>query len=293
MKIGIVLEGGGLRGCYTTGVLDSFLKYNFMSDYVVGVSAGASHGTSYISKQFGRNMRINKNYIKDKRYMSFYNLITKGSLFGMEFLYETIPNELDKFDYDTFFKNDCELKIGVTNINTGKAEFFEKEVLKDSTEILKASSSIPLISRPIKYKGQLYLDGGLTTPIPIEKAFEDKCDKVIVILTRDRKYNKLKLKCLPLIKLKLRKFPKLVSLMERHHVIYKENQQKVEKYEKEGKAIVIAPKFPLKIDRFEKNPVKLMDAYKEGFKDGEKFLKENFKNFFKISIAEYQNNKKI
>lgn len=288
MKIGIVLEGGGLRGCYTTGVLDSFLKYNFMGDYVVGVSAGASHGVSYISRQYGRNMRINKNYIQDKRYLSFYNLITKGSLFGMEFLYETVPNELDKFDYDSFFENKCEFRAGVTNINTGKEEFFGKEALKDGAEVLKASSSIPLISHPVKYKGQLYLDGGLTTPIPIDKAFEDGCDKVIVVLTRDRKYNKPKLKCLPLIKLRLREFPKLASLMERHHVIYKENQQKIEKYEKEGKAIIIAPKMPLKIDRFEKNPDKLMEVYEEGFKDGEIFLKEKFEKFFKISIEDYK-----
>lgn len=276
MKLGLVLEGGGMRGIYTVGVLDAFTKYNFMPNYLIGVSAGASNGVSYISRQEGRALRTNINYIGDSRYLSWTNYIKTGSLFGMDFLYEEIPQKLDPFDYDSFFKNPCDFKVGVTNAETGKAEFYGKDCLYDGATALKASSSIPLVANPVEYKGKIYFDGGTSAPIPVDEALKDGCDKLIVILTRDRKFVKPKLKCFPFIAWKMKDFPAMVELLKKHHDLYKQNQERVRELEKEGKAYVIAPSAPLKIERFEKSRERLMAVYHQGFNDGENFIK-NFK----------------
>lgn len=276
MKIGLVLEGGGMRGIYTVGVLDAFTKYNFMPDYLIGVSAGASNGVSYISRQKGRALRTNIDYIGDKRYLSLSNYLKTGSLFGMDFLYEEIPQKLDPFDYNSFFANPCDFKVGVTNAETGKPEFYGKDCLHDGAVVLKASSSIPLVANPVMYKGKTYFDGGTAAPIPVGEALKDGCDKLIVVLTRDRNFIKPKLKCFPLVAWKMRKYPAMVELLRKHHVVYKENQEEIRRLEAEGKAFVIAPSAPLKIDRFEKSKEKLMAVYYQGFADGERFIK-NFK----------------
>lgn len=272
MKLGLVLEGGGMRGIYTVGVLDAFRKYNFMPDYIIGVSAGASNAVSYISKQDGRALRTNVNYINDKRYLSLENYIKTGSLFGMDFLYNDIPNRLDPFNYESFFANPCEFKVGVTNAKTGKAEFYWKDALYDGSTVLKASSSIPLAAPPVKYRGELYFDGGTSAPIPVSEALKDGCEKLIVVLTRARDFVKPPLKLFPLVAWKMREYPAMVELLKRHHEVYRENQEEIRRLEAEGKAIVIAPSAPLKIDRFEKSKERLMTAYHQGFVDGERFI---------------------
>lgn len=276
MKIGLVLEGGGMRGIYTVGVLDAFTKYNFMPDYLIGVSAGASNGVSYISRQEGRALRTNINYIGDRRYLSWSNYIKTGSLFGMDFLYEEIPQKLDPFDYESFFKNPCDFKVGVTNAETGKAEFYGKASLHDGATVLKASSSIPLVANPVSYRGNTYFDGGTAAPIPVGEALKDGCDKVIVVLTRDRNFIKPPLRCFPLVAWKMKEYPAMVELLKRHHEVYRENQEEIRKLEKEGKAMVIAPAAPLQIDRFEKSRERLLAVYHQGLADGERFIK-NFK----------------
>lgn len=276
MKIGVVLEGGGMRGIYTVGVLDAFTKYNFMPDYLIGVSAGASNGVSYISRQEGRALRTNINYIGDRRYLSWSNYIKTGSLFGMDFLYEEIPQKLDPFDYESFFKNPCDFKVGVTNAETGKAEFYGKDSLRDGATVLKASSSIPLVANPVNYRGNTYFDGGTAAPIPVGEALKDGCDKVIVVLTRDRNFIKPPLRCFPLVAWKMKEYPAMVDLLKRHHEVYRENQEEIRRLEKEGKAMVIAPAAPLQIDRFEKSRERLLAVYHQGLADGERFIK-NFK----------------
>ena len=274
MKIGVVLEGGGMRGIYTVGVLDAFTKYNFMPDYLIGVSAGASNGVSYISRQEGRALRTNINYIGDRRYLSWSNYIKTGSLFGMDFLYEEIPQKLDPFDYESFFKNPCDFKVGVTNAETGKAEFYGKDSLRDGATVLKASSSIPLVANPVNYRGNTYFDGGTAAPIPVGEALKDGCDKVIVVLTRDRNFIKPPLRCFPLVAWKMKEYPAMVELLKRHHEVYRENQEEIRKLEKEGKAMVIAPAAPLQIDRFEKSRERLLAVYHQGLADGERFIKD-------------------
>lgn len=275
MKVGLVLEGGGMRGIYTVGVLDAFRKHNFMPDYVIGVSAGASNAVSYISKQDGRALRTNVNYINDKRYLSLENYIKTGSLFGMDFLYNDIPNRLDPFNYESFFANPCEFKVGVTNAENGRAEFFEKDSLHDGSTVLKASSSIPLAAPPVEYRGKFYFDGGTSAPIPVSEALKDGCEKLIVVLTRARDFVKPPLKLFPLVAWKMRKYPAMVELLKKHHEVYRENQEEIRRLEAEGKAFVIAPSAPLKIDRFEKSKERLMTAYHQGFADGERFIKSH------------------
>lgn len=281
MKIGLVLEGGGMRGIYTVGVLDAFEKNNFMPDYLIGVSAGASNGVSFISRQKGRSLRINTNYINDRRYLSLYNLLTQGSLFGMDFIYNEIPNKIDPFDYETFFKNPCDFKVGVTDALTGEPVFYGKDSLKDGAIVLKASASIPMVSKAVIYKGREYFDGGTSSSIPVDEALRDGCDKLIVVLTRDRKFIKPPLKMQGFCSLVMRKYPAMVELLKRHHEVYLENQKRIEELEKEGKAFVIAPETLLLIDRFEKKKEKLLKEYHHGFNDGENFLKNHLENFIK------------
>lgn len=247
MKVGLVLEGGGMRGVYTAGVLDALINQNYCADYLIGVSAGCTNGASYISWQKERGMRTNINYIDDKRYLSFSSYLKTGSLFGMDFLFYDIPEKLDPFDYDSCFKSKCDYRVGVTNIETGKEEYFGKEALKkeDRNIVLRASVSLPIASPIVEIKGKKYLDGGIGDPIPIRRAFEEGCDKVIVVLTRDRGYRKEASKGKLFFKLMYRKYPKLIELLCNRHERYNETLEYIQKMEKEGKAFVVAPEKPI------------------------------------------------
>ena len=263
MKIGLVLEGGGMRGIYTVGVLDTLLNYNYLADYLIGVSAGASNGVSYISGQKDRAKRTIINYIGDKRYLSISNYIKTGSLFGMDFLFKEIPEKLEIFDHDAFFRCKCDYRVGVTNVETGKEEYYGKEALvkEDKNILLQASASIPMAAPIVNYKGKKYLDGGTADPIPIKKAFEDGCDKVIVVLTRDRNYKKKPTPAKPIYSFVFRKYPKMVELLKMRHQIYNDTLDFIKEMEKEGKAFVIAPDKPIEIERFEKDKNRLLKIY--------------------------------
>ncbi len=289
MKVGLVLEGGGMRGVYTAGVLDALINQNYCADYLIGVSAGCTNGASYISWQKERGMRTNINYIDDKRYLSFSSYLKTGSLFGMDFLFYDIPEKLDPFDYDSCFKSKCDYRVGVTNIETGKEEYFGKEALKkeDRNIVLRASVSLPIASPIVEIKGKKYLDGGIGDPIPIRRAFEEGCDKVIVVLTRDRGYRKEASKGKLFFKLMYRKYPKLIELLCNRHERYNETLEYIQKMEKEGKAFVVAPEKPIEIDKFEKNKNKLFEVYKLGLADGTKVF-EKYKEFLDV-----ENHRKI
>lgn len=289
MKVGLVLEGGGMRGVYTAGVLDALINQNYCADYLIGVSAGCTNGASYISWQKERGMRTNINYIDDKRYLSFSSYLKTGSLFGMDFLFYDIPEKLDPFDYDSCFKSKCDYRVGVTNIETGKEEYFGKEALKkeDRNIVLRASVSLPIASPIVEIKGKKYLDGGIGDPIPIRRAFEEGCDKVIVVLTRDRGYRKGVSKGKLFFKLMYRKYPKLIELLCNRHERYNETLEYIQKMEKEGKAFVVAPEKPIEIDKFEKNKNKLFEVYKLGLADGTKVF-EKYREFLDV-----ENHRKI
>ncbi|MGN1400813.1 MAG: patatin family protein [Bacillus sp. (in: firmicutes)] len=269
-KIGLVLEGGGMRGIYTVGVLDKLLELDIMTDYVIGVSAGAANGVSYVSKQHGRNLRVNTGYLKDKRYISFKNFIQTKSLFGMDFIFREIPENLDPFDYDTFLSAPGEYVIGVTDVRTGKPVYFSKEAMRNDSTVLQASSSIPIFSPMVEYKGGYYLDGGTSDPIPVRKSFEDGCDKVVVVLTRDRHYKKPKEKFKAIYKRVFRDYPEMIRLLDERHQIYNDTLSYIKEKEKEGKALVIAPSESVTIGRFEKNKERLFGLYRLGHSDTEK-----------------------
>lgn len=262
-----------MRGIYTVGVLDTLLNYNYLADYLIGVSAGASNGVSYISGQKDRAKRTIINYIGDKRYLSISNYIKTGSLFGMDFLFKEIPEKLEIFDHDAFFRCKCDYRVGVTNVETGKEEYYGKEALvkEDKNILLQASASIPMAAPIVNYKGKKYLDGGTADPIPIKKAFEDGCDKVIVVLTRDRNYKKKPTPAKPIYSFVFRKYPKMVELLKMRHQIYNDTLDFIKEMEKEGKAFVIAPDKPIEIERFEKDKNRLLKIYSNAVRDTEKF----------------------
>jgi len=271
-KVGLVLEGGGMRGIYTVGVLDFLLDHDIQTDYVIGVSAGACHGASYVSNQRGRSYKINTEYLGDSRYLSFKNYLKTKSLFGMDFLFDEIPNKLNLFDYDHFLSSNCEFVTGVTDVQTGKPVYFGKEHFNHDNTVLRASSSIPIFSPIVEYKGGKYLDGGTSDPIPVRKAIEDGCDQVIVVLTRDRGYIKPQESFRTIYKRAFKKYPEMIRLLDERQQIYNDTLQYIKRLEKEGRAVVVAPAQPIKISRFEKNLEVLNGLYNMGMNDTAKLL---------------------
>lgn len=274
MKIGLVLEGGGMRGIYTVGVLDCLMEENFRADYVIGVSAGACNGASYVSWQKGRAYRTNTEYITDNRYLGLKNYLTTKSLFGMDFLFDEIPNKLIPFDYDTFYNSPCEFMIGVTDVMTGLDRYFDKSLVEPKNILLRASSSLPVFAPMVEYEGKKYLDGGVANSIPVMQALADGCDKIIVVLTRERGYVKKAEKFRSIYKRMYRKYPKLVEALDNRHEKYNETLSVIEALEQNGKALVIAPDSPLPIGRFEKNPDQLKKVWKMGFDQTKKLIKK-------------------
>jgi predicted patatin/cPLA2 family phospholipase len=275
----LILEGGGMRGVYSAGVLDLLLDKNIDIKYCIGVSAGACNCVSYISKQKKRNYRVNINYINDKRYLSFRNLIKTGSAFGMDMLFNKIPNELEPFDHEAFIDSGTKFLVGVTNCETGLPEFYNiKDFNEDGYDPLKASISLPLVASIIDYDNKKLLDGGIAAPIPIQKAIDDGIEKHVVILTQHKGYKKSKTKIMPIIKRKYKNHPALIDAMENRYKIYNETLEMLDKLEEEGKCFVIRPSSPLEVGRFERDKNKLEEIYNKGYEDA-KALSEDLIKF--------------
>ncbi len=273
MKTGLVLEGGGMRGLYTIGVLDYFMSQNFWADYVIGVSAGACNGISYLSRQPGRNFRVNTQYIGDKRYLSLQSYLKTGSLFGMDFIFRELPTQLDPIDFEAFTQNPCEFVVGLTHVKTGQPAYFGKQpTLEEECLLLQASSSLPIFSPQVNFQGENYLDGGTSDPIPFAKALADGCDRVVVVLTRERGYVKQPEKYRPIYRRVFSKSPGMVACLDRRHQVYNRELEELAQLEREGRALVIAPETPLGIDRFEKDQGKLTKAFEQGMEDARKAL---------------------
>ncbi|MEG0274107.1 MAG: patatin family protein [Longicatena sp.] len=280
-KLGLVLEGGGMRGIYTAGVLDFFLDYNIYTDGVIGVSAGACHACSYASKQRGRAFRTNTDYIKDKRYMSMRSLITTGDLFGAKFVYDDIPNKLDIYDYETFNKGEIKLYAVCSNIETGKAEYIQCINMVHDVIYVRASASLPLLSKVVEVDGKKLLDGGACDSIPIKRFQEMGYDKNIVVLTQCKEYRKGKNNLLPIIRKVYRKYPKFIAKLEKRHVEYNRTLNELSLMEKEGSVFIIRPSAPVEISRLEKNVDKLKALYDQGYQDAQEqyaALKEFMEN---------------
>ena len=277
IEAGLVVEGGGMRGVYTAGVLDYFMEKNLYFDDCYGVSAGACHISSYVSKQIGRSIKVTLDYINNKRYFSVNNLIKTGDMFGVEMLYDLIPNKLELYDYDTFNKFKGNFYSVVTNCKTGKAEYIKIKDMKKDIIAVRASSSLPLLSRIVEINGKEYLDGGITDSIPIKKSIKDGHKKNVVILTRDKTYRKSKPKFLSFFKLKYKKYPNLVKAIENRYKMYNETLDFIEEEKAKNKVFIIQPKLPVKISRIEKDKDKLKALYNQGYEDAKEMYEDLMK----------------
>ena len=265
MKKGLVLEGGAMRGMFSAGVMDVLMESGIEFDGVVGVSAGAVFGCNYKSKQIGRTIRYNMKYIKNPEYCSLGSLIKTGDMFGRDFCYNKIPNELDVFDNETFVNNPLKFYVVATDINTGKA-LYKRIASADEYGLLymRASASMPLVSTVVKVDGKELLDGGIADSVPLEFFINKGYNKNLVILTQPKGYVKKKNSLIPLMKISLRKYPGLIKAMANRHVLYNEQIKYTEQKEAEGKALIIRPSEKLPIGRLEKNPETLKKVYDLG-----------------------------
>jgi len=268
-KVGLVLEGGSMRGMFTAGVLDTLLENNINVDGIVGVSAGALFGPNYFSRQKGRVIRYNKRFCKNPRYISLLSFLFTGNIINKKFAFYKITKDLDIFDNNEFMKNNTGFYATVTNIETGKPEYFEIKNVIDDLEILRASSAIPLVSRIVEINGKKYLDGGVSDSVPFKKCKELGFDKIIVVLTQDLKYRKepMSSKSLLMFSKKYRKYPNLVETMKNRHDTYNNTIKEIIELENKGEVFVIRPSSPITIKRLENNKDKLQEVYDLGIKD--------------------------
>lgn len=279
MKLGMVFEGGANRTFFSCGVMDVFLEEELLPDYFVGVSAGIAYGVSYLSGQRGRNLEVMEKYMPDKRYMGIQHLFNRSerAYFNTKFVFEQVPNELLPFDYDAFLRFPGKVEATVTNIHTGKAEYIEVPRGKEMRDTLVASCSLPVLFQPVKIGKHYYLDGGVSDSIPYEHAIEEGCDKVIVVLTRERGYVKETEKSVKITSSLYKKYPKIVEDMNQRAERYNASMERLLGLEKEGKVFVIAPVTTYGTGRTDTDIVKLRRLYDEGFsiaKDQMKALRD-------------------
>ena len=260
MSIGLVLEGGAMRGLYTAGVLDVFLDNNIKVDGIIGVSAGVLFGVNYLSKQKGRGIRYNKKFAKDKRYMGIRSFLTTGNIINKDFAYYEIPYKIDIFDDEEFKKSNIDFWATVTNIETGEAEYLKLDSVLNQMEILRATSAMPLVSKIVEWDNKKYLDGGVSDSIPIEKCKSMGYDKIVVVLTRPIEYRKKKANSL-LARIKYKRYPKLIRTMENRYKKYNETVEKIIDMENKKEIFVIRPSKDLRLKRIEKDIDKLQAMY--------------------------------
>ncbi|QNS15039.1 patatin-like phospholipase family protein [Mannheimia bovis] len=271
MKVGLVLEGGGLRGIFTAGVLDVFLDENIHIDGAIGVSAGALFGVNFPSKQKGRALRYNKKYAKDKLYMGIHSLLTTGNIVNRDFAYYELPTTLDPFDQKAFEQSGMDFWVTVTNVETGEPEYIKITNAFEQMEAFRATSSMPIVSKIVEIEGKKYLDGGVSDSIPVQKFIEMGYDKIIVILTRPLEYRKQP-SSMWLFKLFYRKYPKLIERWANRYAEYNQAVEQVIELNEKQQIFVIRPSKTLKIGRLEKDVNKIQAMYDLGVEDAKNAL---------------------
>lgn len=264
---GLILEGGGMRGVYTAGVLDFFLDQKMGFREVYGVSAGCCHACSYLSGQRGRAFAINVDYLKDPRYCSIRSLLKTGDLFGAQMLYETIPNELNPYDYEGFSRYPGKFYAVATDCLTGRPRYQQLTDMKNDIQWVRASSSLPFVSRMVEIDGIPYLDGGISDSIPLRQSIKNGNQKNVVVLTRDASYRKKQGKTGEAMKIFYPRYPKLTARMMRRADTYNKTLELIEKGVKAEKVFVIQPRQPVHLGRIEKNREKLEALYRQGYQD--------------------------
>lgn len=264
---GLILEGGGMRAAYTAGVIDALIdnKLEFSSCY--GVSSGACHGASYLSKQRGRAYRTMTDYMDDKRYYSYWNLLTKGDLLGPDMVFRIIPEQLDPFDYDEFNKYSGKFYCVATNCETGEAEYLHLKIMEEEVEMMHASSALPILAKKVQLGENYYFDGGISDSIPIDRSIADGNTKNVLVLTQDAGYQKNYDKSVPILKMAYPKYPKMVEKVATRHIRYNEALKVVAKEEAAGRAFIIRPKNPVHVSRTKFNKEKIARLYDDGYHD--------------------------
>jgi len=270
----LVLEGGSLRSMFTSGVLDVMMEQGIELSYVNGVSAGSMCGMNYLSKQVGRTLQVNTEYLHDKRYMSFRNMLKNRLIFNFDFLFGELSTELVPFDFETFENSSQKFEVVATRCRTGQPVFFEKGVCTDMYAAVQASCSMPVLSKMITVEGRKYLDGGISLPIAYKRAMELGYEKVVVVLTRQHGYRKK-----PVDRLTKRGYdryfeplPELRAALEEVPERYNRMQEEMDELEADGKLFIIRPEFPVMVSRVEQDAEKLKALYAEGRRIGEERL---------------------
>ena len=263
---GLVLEGGTFRPIFSAGVMDALLDEDIMFPYCIGVSAGITDGFSYASRQKERNLKILQRYRNDKRYLGAGNLLKDKSIFGVEFVFEEIPNNLLPFDWESFAQYEGDFRVGVTNAKTGQIEYLDGKELDQKNTMVKATCAIPMVFPVVKLNGNEYYDGGICDPIPVRKAQADGHDKLLIVLTRPQGYIKESSKANAVAaKLLCKKYPSLVEPLLTRHIAYNETVQYCEALEREGKAIILRPAGEGIIESFEKDVRRIETSYQYGY----------------------------
>ena len=271
MKTGIVVEGGGMRGIYGAGVLDVLLENDIKADGLIGVSAGAIHGCSFVSGQKGRSIRYNLKYSRDPRYMSMRSLIRTGDMFGIDFCYRELPETLDPFDNETFESSSTEYYVTCTDVETGQPVYHRCPSLRgDRIDWVRASASMPLASRIVELDGKKLLDGGVADSIPVMAFRKMGFKKDLVILTRPEGYRKKQNPMLPLIRRAYREYPEFVETAASRHLVYNRELDEISRLELEGEILVIRPSRRIKISRTERRPERIEQMYRLGREDAMK-----------------------
>ena len=273
-RTALILEGGGMRGIFTAGVLDCWLDHGLRLQTVYGVSAGACQACSYLCGQKGRAARIWIKYCRDKRFASFSSWLRTGDFFNADFNYRQIPDVLEPIDNDAYLRGGGLLYAVVTDLQTGQAEYLPVRDMKRDVACVQASSSLPLLSRPVTIQGRQYLDGGAADSVPLARSLRDGNTRHVIILTQPAGYRKQANKALPLIAWRYRKYPEFVETMRRRPAVYNETLDLVEREERAGRAFVIRPAGDPGIGRIEHDPDKLRSLYEKGVAAAEASLRD-------------------
>ena len=282
MKKGLVLEGGGLRALFSAGVIDVMMENHITFDGMIGVSAGATFGSNYKSGQIGRALRYNIALKDDPRYISWRSFFKTGDLVGAEFSYHVMPTELDVFDYEAYRQNPMEFHVVCTDAETGEPVYKQLDVMDyEGLEWVRASASMPIVSKPVPLEGRKLLDGGIVNSIPLKHFQELGYDRNIVVLTQPKGFFKKRTKLMPLFQLTMRKYPAIIKAMGRRHLMYNEQLQYLAEEEKKGNILLIYPEDTLPIGRTELDEEKMLQVYQLGRASAERRLQE-IKNFLQV-----------
>ena len=275
MKRALVLEGGSMRGLFSAGVIDVMMEHDIEYDAVIGVSAGACFGCNYKSKQIGRAIRYNMRFCRDWRYCSARSLLLTGDFFGAKFCYHRLPNELDPMDKETYESNPMDMIVVCTDVHTGKPVYHAiNELTPENLEWMRASASMPFFSRVVHVDGYDMLDGGVSDSIPIQYALDQGYDKIVVVTTRPEDYVKKPIGHDGLIRLAMRKYPRMAQAMLDRHRMYNRELKLIKQLEEQEKIYVIRPDQPLDIGRIEHDAGKMHTAHETGRLKGELVLEE-------------------